>query len=71
MNAEVGAMFLRKAAPYLLIKGVLHKHGADGHTRRCLEEDEITKVMEALHDGEVGGHYGANNTVRKILDAGY
>ncbi|CAM6085159.1 unnamed protein product [Calypogeia fissa] len=71
MNAEVGAVFLRKAAPYLLIKGVLHKHGADGHTRRCLEEDEITKVMEALHDGEAGGHYGADNTVRKILDAGY
>ncbi|CAM6098287.1 unnamed protein product [Calypogeia fissa] len=71
MNAEVGAVFLQKAAPYLLIKGVLHKHGADGHTRRCLEEDEITKVMEALHDGEVGGHYGADNTVRKILNAGY
>ncbi|CAM6082096.1 unnamed protein product [Calypogeia fissa] len=71
MNAEVGAVFLQKAARYLLIKGVLHKHGADGHTRRCLEGDKITRVMEALHDGEAGGHYGAHNTVRKILDAGY
>ncbi|CAM6083743.1 unnamed protein product [Calypogeia fissa] len=27
--------------------------------------------MEALHDGEAGGHYGVDNTVRKILDVGY
>ncbi|CAM6082293.1 unnamed protein product [Calypogeia fissa] len=71
MNAEKGAIFLRKAAPYVLIKGVLHKHGADDRVRRCLEKNETATVMEALHDSEAGGHYGQDITRRKILDAGY
>ncbi|CAM6094033.1 unnamed protein product [Calypogeia fissa] len=66
MNAEKGAVFLRKTTPYLLIKGILHKQGADGCVRRCLEKEEITKVMEALHEGDVGGHYGQDITGRKI-----
>ncbi|CAM6094008.1 unnamed protein product [Calypogeia fissa] len=71
MNAEKGAIFLRKAAPYVLIKGVLHKQGADGYVRRCLEKEETTTMMEALHEGEAGGHYGQDIIGRKILDAGY
>ncbi|CAM6104287.1 unnamed protein product [Calypogeia fissa] len=71
MNAEKGAIFLRKAAPYVLIKGVLHKQGADDRVRRCLEKNETAIVMEALHDSEAGGHYGQDITRRKILDAGY
>ncbi|CAM6094694.1 unnamed protein product [Calypogeia fissa] len=71
MNAEKGAVFLRQAAPYVLIKGVLHKHGADGRVRRCLEKNEIAMVMEALHESEARGHYAQDITWRKILDAGY
>ncbi|CAM6087794.1 unnamed protein product [Calypogeia fissa] len=69
MSVEKGALFLRKVAPYLLIKGVLHKHGADGRVRRCLEKEETTPIMEALHEGEAGGHDGQDITGRKILDA--
>ncbi|CAM6125044.1 unnamed protein product [Calypogeia fissa] len=46
MNAKKGAVFLRKATPYLLIKGVLHKQGADGYVRRCLGKEEmLAKIL--------------------------
>ncbi|CAM6082563.1 unnamed protein product [Calypogeia fissa] len=71
MNAEKGAIFLHKATPYVLIKGVLHKQGADDCVRRCLKKNETATVMEAFHDNKAGGHYGQDITRRKILDAGY
>ena len=71
MNTEQKAIFVHKVGPYTLRKGVLYKLGADERLRRCLEVTEIRKVIQALHDGEPGGHYALANTVRKISDTGY
>jgi hypothetical protein len=71
MNPEVAAVFMRKVRPYMLIKGVLHKEGADGRLRRCLEKSEVEAVLRALHEEDAGGHFASANTARKILDAGY
>lgn len=63
------AVFLQKAAPYLLVKGVLHKVRADSMMRRCLEENEKLVVLKALHEEADGGHYAKDVTARKVLNA--
>eukprot|EP00253_Pinus_taeda_P014460 PITA_14460 len=38
---------------------------------RCLEKPEAQKVLQELHDGPAGGHFGADTTAHKIIHAGY
>jgi hypothetical protein len=71
MTIEEAAVLLRKARPYYLVKGLLHKEGADGRAYRCLEKGDVRTVMQAMHEGEVGGHFAKERTARKILAAGY
>jgi transposase InsO family protein len=71
LNQEEAAVFLRKVRPYLLVKGILHKEGVDGRLRRCLEKNEVSIVMRAMHEEEAGGHYAKETTTKKILAAGY
>ncbi|KAL2624236.1 hypothetical protein R1flu_008481 [Riccia fluitans] len=39
--------------------------------RRCLEREEVPKVLRALHSAMEGGHFGIQTTAKKILAAGY
>eukprot|EP00253_Pinus_taeda_P031324 PITA_31324 len=38
---------------------------------RCLEKPEAQKVLQELHDGPVGGHFGADRTSHKVIHSGY
>eukprot|EP00253_Pinus_taeda_P034734 PITA_34734 len=38
---------------------------------RCLEKLEAQKVLQELHDGPAGGHFGADTTTHKIIHGGY
>eukprot|EP00253_Pinus_taeda_P027520 PITA_27520 len=38
---------------------------------RCLEKLEAQKVLQELHDGPAGGHFGADTTAHKIIHARY
>jgi hypothetical protein len=38
---------------------------------RCLEKDEVEKVLLVLHAEEAGGHFGGDTTYRKVLRDGY
>eukprot|EP00253_Pinus_taeda_P009901 PITA_09901 len=38
---------------------------------RCLEKTEAQKVLQELHDGPPGGHFGADTTSHKIIHTGY
>ena len=38
---------------------------------RCLEKEEALKVLSSLHEGLIGGHFGAEVTTDKILRDGY
>jgi hypothetical protein len=71
MNREEKSVFVHKAGPYTLIKGILFKAGADDKLRRCVEEGQKRTIMEALHSGPSGGHFAAGATVNKIRDQGY
>eukprot|EP00253_Pinus_taeda_P011268 PITA_11268 len=60
-----------KAKNFSLIDDVLFKKNYDSILLRCLEKNEAQKVLQELHDGPAGGHFGADTTAHKIIHAGY
>lgn len=60
-----------KSNQYELIDDVLFRKNYDSVLLRCLEKPEAEKVMQELHDGQAGGHFGGNTTTHKILHVGY
>jgi hypothetical protein len=60
-----------KSIKYHLIDGVLFKKNYDNVFLRCLEKPDVDKVLVQLHDGPVGGNFGEEMIVHKILIVGY
>eukprot|EP00253_Pinus_taeda_P027185 PITA_27185 len=60
-----------KAKCFTIIDDVLFKKNYDSILLRCLEKTEAQKVLQELHDGPVGGRFGADTTAHKIIHAGY
>jgi hypothetical protein len=60
-----------KANQYQIINDVLFRKNYDSVLLRCLEKSEAEKVLQELHDGPAGGHFGGDTTTHKILHAGY
>jgi hypothetical protein len=50
---------------------VLFRRNYDSILLRCLEKTEAQKVLQELHDGPAGGHFGGDTTAHKIIHAGY
>nr|GEV77628.1 reverse transcriptase domain-containing protein [Tanacetum cinerariifolium] len=44
---------------------------ADQIVRRCMHGQEAYDILKACHEGPIGGHHGANFTVKKVFDAGF
>jgi ASC-1-like (ASCH) protein len=60
-----------KYKPYSLYEGQLYKLGSDNILQQCLTFEEMVKVLANFHEGLVGGHFGINNIVRKVLASSY
>ena len=54
-----------------MINDVLFRRNFDYVLLRCLEKTETKKVLQELHNGTTGGHFGGNTTTHKILHVGY
>nr|GFC38004.1 reverse transcriptase domain-containing protein [Tanacetum cinerariifolium] len=57
--------------PYENDDPFLFKICADQVIRRCVHGKEALDILEACHNGPIGGHHGANLTAKKIFDAGF
>ncbi|KAK8957227.1 hypothetical protein KSP39_PZI000978 [Platanthera zijinensis] len=44
---------------------------ADQVVRRCVSHEEGAEILKHCHEGPAGGHYKANRTARKVLEAGF
>nr|GFA98525.1 reverse transcriptase domain-containing protein [Tanacetum cinerariifolium] len=44
---------------------------ADQIIRRCVHCQEAYDILKACHEGPIGGHHGANFTVKKVFDVGF
>jgi hypothetical protein len=71
LNLEQQTVFLHKASPYTIYKGVIYKLAPDHTFKRCLEKHEVPDVIEAMHTEESRGHYALQSTVKKILNVDY
>ena len=60
-----------KPASYQIVEGILFRKNYDGVLLRCLEKEDVKKVMIDLHDAPAGGHFSEDTTAHKILRAGY
>eukprot|EP00253_Pinus_taeda_P007508 PITA_07508 len=60
-----------KSKNFVIIDDVLFRQNYDSVLLRCLEKPEAQKVLQELHDGPTGGHFGADTTTHKIIHAGY
>eukprot|EP00253_Pinus_taeda_P029433 PITA_29433 len=60
-----------KAKSFTIVDDVLFKKNYDSILLSCLEKTEAQKVLQELHDGLAGGHFGADTTAHKIIHAGY
>jgi len=43
----------------------------DGFYLRCLEKEDVDKVLSELHDGLLRGNFGGDTMDHKVLKAGY
>ena len=59
-----------KSASYQIIEGILLRKNYDGVLLRCLEKEDVKKVMTDLHDGPTGGHFSGDTTAHEILRVG-
>ena len=58
-----------KASDFQLIAGQLYKLGSDEILRRYILPHEQGPILEQAHAGIVGGHYGGQDTMQKVLHA--
>lgn len=52
-----------------MILTYLYKYCAGDLIRRCVPEIEMSNILYHCHDSGAGGHYAANKTVSKVLEA--
>ncbi|GKE82039.1 reverse transcriptase domain-containing protein [Tanacetum coccineum] len=44
---------------------------SNGSTSWCVHGQEAFEILKACHEGPTGGHHGANQTAKKVFDAGF
>ena len=51
--------------------GKLYRKNKEGKTLKVLKKDEIDSVLQIMHNHPTGGHFGVENTYRKIKERFY
>jgi hypothetical protein len=60
-----------KAMKYFLIENDLRWRNPDGVILRCVNKEEVDKLLTDLHAGHCCGHFAACITAHNILRVGY
>jgi hypothetical protein len=60
-----------KSTQYRLLNSILFCVNYDGVLLRCIEREDVEKVLKELHDGPAGKHFARNTTTYKIPRANY
>jgi hypothetical protein len=70
LNAKQKRALRLKSLQYQLLHDILFRNNYDGVLLRCLEKQDVDKVLKDMHDGPVGGHFSGDTTTHKVLRAG-
>ncbi|KAL3685682.1 hypothetical protein R1sor_003704 [Riccia sorocarpa] len=60
----------QKSSQYTFIEGELYKKGIDQVLRRCVNEEDVPRILVEAHEDPSGGHGAGESTVQKILHTG-
>ncbi|KAL3691076.1 hypothetical protein R1sor_004727 [Riccia sorocarpa] len=60
----------QKSAQYTLIESELYKQGIDQVLRRCVNEEDVSWILEEAHEDPSGGHGAGEANAQKILHTG-
>eukprot|EP00253_Pinus_taeda_P005468 PITA_05468 len=71
LSSKEKSKIVRESTPFPWIGGNLLKISTDQILRRCVREEEVFDILLTCHDGPCGGHFTANRTTFKVLEAGY
>nr|GEX36353.1 reverse transcriptase domain-containing protein [Tanacetum cinerariifolium] len=63
--------FFKEVKHYFLDDPYLFWICADQIIRRCVHGQEAYDIINACHEGPIGGHHGANLTAKKVFDVGF
>nr|GFA33920.1 reverse transcriptase domain-containing protein [Tanacetum cinerariifolium] len=63
--------FFKEVKHYFWDDPFLFKICADQVIRRCVHSKEALDILEACHNGPMGGHHGANLTAKKVFDVSF
>ena len=53
---------IKTSSPYSWIDGELYKTGPNLIIQRCIQEDEVPKILKACHDEPCGGNFVGKRT---------
>ena len=51
-----------QSIPYVIIDGVIFWKDFNGASLRCIDVDQVDRMIKELHDGLDGGHFSARTT---------
>ncbi|GJV26371.1 hypothetical protein Tco_1379066 [Tanacetum coccineum] len=71
MSSQQKNKFFKDVKHYFWDNPFLFKICEDQVIRRCVHGKEAFDILEACHNGPTGGHHGANQTAKKVFDAGF
>ncbi|GJY70673.1 reverse transcriptase domain-containing protein [Tanacetum coccineum] len=71
MSSQQKNKFFKDVKHYFWDDPFLFKICADQVIRRCVAGQEAIDILIACHSGQIGGHYDANYTAKKVFDSGF
>ena len=63
--------FRLKSISYAIIKKFLCRKDFNGALLRCIDTDQVERIVKELRDGLDGGHFSVRATGMKIMRDGY
>nr|GFC21175.1 reverse transcriptase domain-containing protein [Tanacetum cinerariifolium] len=71
MTSQQKQKFFKDARYYFWDEPYLFRTCDDQIIRLCVAGKEAINILNAYHSGPTGGHYGANNTTKKVFNSGF
>ncbi|XP_062093980.1 uncharacterized protein LOC133800013 [Humulus lupulus] len=71
LNRQQLKKFFHDARFYYWDEPYLYKQCSDRIMRRCVPEDEVSRILEHCHSTPYGGHFGGQRTAAKVFQSGY
>ena len=70
MDRTKRRQFKLQSIPYALVDGILFRKDLNGVHLRCINSDQVDRMMKEFHDGPNSGHFFARIIAMKVMRAG-